>query len=70
MTYNYPTMPSYPHIETYYAKLQELVQFGGSNNELNIRRAFENCLDAYCHDHKEKLVLIPELKAPGNVYPE
>ena len=63
-------MPSYPHIETYYAKLQELVQFGGSNNELNIRRAFENCLDAYCHDHKEKLVLIPELKAPGNVYPD
>ena len=55
MSYNSPTMPSYPHIETYYAKLQGLVQFGGSNNELNIRRAFENCVDAYCHDHKEKL---------------
>ena len=63
-------MPTYPHIETYYGKLQELVQFGGSDNELNIRRAFENCLDAYCHEHKEKMVLIPELKAPGNVYPD
>ena len=63
-------MPTYPHIETYYSKLQELVQFGGSDNELNIRRAFENCLDAYCHEHKEKMVLIPELKAPGNVYPD
>ena len=52
---NSPTMPSYLHIETYYAKLQGLVQFGGSNNELNIRRAFENCLDAYCQDHKGKL---------------
>ena len=63
-------MPTYPHIETYYGKLQELVQFGGSDNELNIRRAFENCLDAYCHEHKEKMVLIPELKAPGNVCPD
>ena len=63
-------MPTYPHIETYYGKLQELVQFGGSDNELSIRRAFENCLDAYCHEHKEKMVLIPELKAPGNVYPD
>ena len=70
MTYNDPAMPTYPHIETYYTKLQELVQFGGSDNELNIRRAFENCLDAYCHEHKEKMVLIPELKAPGNVCPD
>ena len=70
MSYNSPIMPTYTHIETYYSKLQELVQFGGSDNELNIRRAFENCLDAYCQDHKEKLVLITELKAPGNVYPD
>ena len=70
MADNGPTMPSYPHIETYYSKLQELVQFGGSDNELNIRPAFQNCLDAYCHEHKEKMVLIPELKAPGNVYPD
>ncbi len=63
-------MPTYPHIETYYSKLRELVEFGGSDNELNIRPAFQNCLDAYCREHKEKLVLIPELKAVGNVIPD
>ena len=57
-----PFMPSYPHIEEYRAKLQELIEFGGSDNEENIRPAFQNCLDAYCHDHRERLVLIPELK--------
>ena len=62
-----PFMPSYPHIEEYRAKLQELIEFGGSDNEENIRPAFQNCLDAYCHDHRERLVLIPELKtSPGN----
>ena len=60
-------MPSYPHIEQYRTKLQELIEFGGSDNEENIRPAFQNCLDAYCHDHRERLVLIPELKtSPGN----
>ncbi len=70
MRYNTRTMPTYPHIETYYSTLRELVEFGGSDNELNIRPAFQNCLDAYCRDHKEKLVLIPELKAVGNVIPD
>ena len=57
-----PLMPSYPHIEQYRAKLQELIEFGGSDNEENIRPAFQNCLDSYCRDHRERLVLIPELK--------
>ena len=62
-----PFMPSYPHIEEYRTKLQELIEFGGSDNEENIRPAFQNCLDAYCHDHRERLVLIPELKnSPSN----
>ena len=60
-------MPSYLHIEEYRAKLQELIEFGGSDNEENIRPAFQNCLDAYCRDHRERLVLIPELKtSPSN----
>ena len=46
------------------------MEFGGSDNELNIRPAFQNCLDTYCREHKEKRVLIPELKAPGNVVPD
>ena len=66
MGYN-PLMPSYPHIEEYRAKLQELIEFGGSDNEENIRPAFQNCLDAYCRDHRERLVLVPELKtSPSN----
>ena len=63
MCYNAHTMPSYPHIEAYYAQLDELKTFGGSDNELSIRRAFENCLDAYCHGHRERLALVAELRA-------
>ena len=60
-------MPSYPHIEQYRTKLQELIEFGGSDNEENIRSAFQNCLDSYCRDHRQRLVLIPELKiSPSN----
>ena len=66
MGYN-PSMPTYPHIEEYRTKLQELIEFGGSDNEENIRPAFQNCLDSYCRDHRERLVLIPELKtSPSN----
>ena len=62
-------MPDYPHIEQYYFKLKELVEFGGSDSELNIRPAFQNCLDAYCRDHRERLVLVPELRA-GAIIPD
>ena len=64
MVYILP-MPAYPHIERYQAHLQELIQFGGSDNELNIRPAFQNCLDAYCREHREKLALVPELPVKG-----
>ncbi len=63
-------MPDYPHIEAYYVKWQELVAFGGSVNELNTRPAFQNCLDAYCLDHKEKLGLVPELPFAPGVIPD
>ena len=56
-------MPTYPHIERYREELQELIAYGGSDNELNIRPAFQNCLAAYCRDHREKMVLVPELSA-------
>ena len=63
-------MPDYPHIEEYYARLQELIQFGGSDNEQSIRPAFLNCLAAYCGDHREKLVLVPELAAGNGTIPD
>ncbi len=52
-------MVTYPLIEKYYADKQRLIEFGGSDSESNIRRAFANCLDAYCRD--KKLALIDEL---------
>ncbi len=59
-------MPSYPHIERYRADLQRFLDFGGSDNEQSIRRAFAVCLDSYCRDHREKLALVDELDAgPG-----
>ena len=57
-------MPSYPHIERYQADKQRLIEYGGSDSEQSIRRAFANCLDAYCHEHREKLALVDELGAP------
>ncbi len=62
LAYNF-LMPAYPHIERYHADLQRLIEFGGSDSELSIRRAFANCLDSYCRDHKEKLALVDELGA-------
>ena len=59
-------MPSYPHIERYQADLQRFVDFGGSDNEQSIRRAFAVCLDSYCRDHREKLALVDELDAGGS----
>ena len=51
-------------------ELGELIAFGGSDNELNIRPAFQNCLSAYCHDHRERLGLVPELATSRGVVPD
>ena len=63
-------MPAYPHIETYRDRLRELIEFGGSDNELNISAAFQGCLDAYCRDHRDKLVLVPQLPAQPGIIPD
>ena len=60
-------MPTYPHIESYYTELNDLIQFGGSDNESSIRAAFQNCLSEYCSNHRENLRLIPELAAQGGI---
>ena len=61
-------MPNYPHIQRYHEELQRLKVFGGSDNEQSIRRAFENCLDSYCRDHRERLALVAELGSSfGNI---
>lgn len=63
-------MPAYPHIETYHDRLRELIEFGGSDNELNISPAFQGCLDAYCRDHRDKLVLVPQLRTKPGIIPD
>ena len=60
-------MTSYPNIERYHAYLRELIEAGGSDNELSIRPAFQNCLAAYCAGHRERLTLVPELRVPGGI---
>ena len=39
-------MPEYPHIDRYHRELAKLIEFGGTDNEENIRPAFQNCLVA------------------------
>ncbi len=63
-------MPSYPNVDRYRADLAELIELGGSDNELNIRPAFQNCLAAYCAAHREKLVLVPELESSKGNKPD
>ena len=48
-------MPTYPHIERYYTELEDIIQFGGSDNESSIRAAFQTCLSEYCSNHRENL---------------
>ena len=60
-------MTTYPRIESYYKELEDIIQFGGSDNELNIRKAFQDCLSEYCSIHRENLKLIPELATAGGI---
>ena len=63
-------MATYVHIDRYHEQLGELIEFGGVDNEENIRSAFQNCLAAYCADHSERLVLVPELRTDRSNKPD
>ena len=63
-------MPSYPHIEKYHADLERFIEFGGSDNEQSIRRAFAECLDSYCSEHRERLALVDELSVSASNRPD
>ena len=63
-------MPTYPYIDRYHRELAELIEFGGVDNEENIRPAFQNCLSAYCAEHFERLVLVPELRSDRSNKPD
>ena len=61
---------AYRHIRRYHEDLERLVTAGGSDNELSIRRAFENCLDAYCREHSDGLTLVAEQRTAAQVIPD
>ena len=63
-------MPTYPHIDSYYEQLRELIEFGGATNEENIRLAFLSCLSEYCKEHSERFVLVPELRSDRSNKPD
>jgi len=46
-------------IQTYYQKLESLIQHGGSRNEQSISGAFENLLNSYCEP--KNFMVVPEL---------
>ena len=63
-------MVGFSHIERYYEDLERFIRSGGSDNELSIRRAFENCLDAYCREQHVELTLVAELPTISGVRPD
>ena len=65
-----PLMTSYPHIEKYHADLERFIEFGGSDNQQSIRRAFAECLDSYCREHRERLALVDELSISASNKPD
>lgn len=54
---------SFHIIDRYYNKIEKLKRFGGSENELSIRGAFQQLIDDYAD--KKNLLLIPELRIKG-----
>ena len=70
MTQGQNKLTTHPHVRQYHEELERLIRSGGSDNESNIRRAFENCLDAYCSEHRDRLVLVPELPTANGVIPD
>ena len=56
---------AYQHIRRYREELDRIKAASGSDNELQTRRAFENCLDDYCREHSEGLTLVAEQRIAG-----
>ena len=59
-------------VSQYQAKIEKLMQHGGSKHEASIRRAFENLLDEYCKTKHYELIAELEYKTRSGklVYPD
>ncbi len=56
-------------IQQYYARVEKVIQYGGSRNETAIRNAFYNLLNSYCE--ARNLELVPELEYKDRkIYPD
>ena len=70
MTQGQNKLTTHPHVRQYHEELERLIRSGGSGNESSTRRAFENCLDSYCREHRDRLVLVAELPTVNGVIPD
>lgn len=59
-------------IQEYHHKVQEILRYGGSRHETNIRPAFQILLEQYCADKNIELILELEHKTPHGktIYPD
>ncbi len=56
-------------IQQYYARVEKVIQYGGSRNETSVRNAFYSLLNAYCES--KNLELVPELEYKDKkIYPD
>ena len=59
-------------VQQYYAKVDQMIRYGGSRNESTLRKPFQDLLEQYAHSRK--LVLVPEVefitKTGRKVYPD
>ena len=59
-------------IQQYYAKVDQIIRYGGARNEKQLRKPFENLLDQYARS--KNLIVVPEVefftKRGHKVYPD
>lgn len=59
-------------VQQYYAKVDQMIRYGGTRNESTLRKPFQDLLEQYAHS--KKLVLVPEVeytsKTGRKLYPD
>jgi hypothetical protein len=59
-------------IQQYYAKVEQMIRYGGTRNESTLRKPFQNLLEQYARS--KNLVLVPEVeyitRTGRKVYPD
>src|SRR5512139_3931273 len=58
-----PTPMSIQLIQQYYNNVDKLIRYGGTRNEMSLRKAFQELLDHYARS--KNLLLVPEVGVMG-----